>query len=78
MLRFLHLGYTITCSNGSYTIAIAVYQAAFGQGTGPVFLSNGGCTGTEYSLLNCSHSEIGVTYCSHYNDVGVVCPPRKS
>ena len=60
-----------------WTIVIAVSQAAFGQGTGPVFLSNVRCTGNDYSLLSCNHSEIGVTYCSHYYDAGVVCPSCK-
>ena len=51
--------------------------AGFGQGTGLIHLSNVGCTGTESSLLSCSHSGIGVTYCGHYEDVGVVCPTCK-
>ena len=72
-----HLGYSISCLNSLCTIAVAVYQAVFGQGTGPVFLDGAWCTGTESSLLNCSHSGIGVTYCSHSYDAGVVCPPRK-
>ena len=71
-----HLGYSISCLNSLCTIAVAVYQAVFGQGTGPIFL-HAWCTGTESSLLNCSHSGIGVTYCSHSYDAGVVCPPRK-
>ena len=56
-----------------YTIAIAVHQAAFGQGTGPVFLDRLRCTGTESSLLSCSQS--GTPSCSHSRDAGVVCPP---
>ena len=59
-----------------YIIGIAVRQAAFGQGTGFVLLSYVGCIGSESSLLSCSHSD--VTYCSHYNDAGVVCPTCKS
>ena len=44
------------------------------------------CTGTESSLLNCSHELIDYyynyhyyyqRYCSYYNDAGVVCPSRK-
>ena len=58
-----------------YIIAIAVSQAAFGQGAGFVFLSNVGCTGAESSLLSCSH---GVHFCAHSEDVGVVCPTCKS
>ena len=77
VLGFLHLGYSITCYNGPYTIAVAVFQAVFGQGTGPIFLGGAWCTGTESSLLNCSHRGIGVAYCLHSNDGGVVCPPCK-
>ena len=58
-----------------HTIAIAVGYAGFGQGTGPVLLSNVGCTGTESSLLSCSHR---VAYCSHSRDAGVVCPSCES
>ena len=59
-----------------HTIAIAVFNAAFGQGNGPVLLVNVGCTGNESSLLSCSRS--GTPYCPHSSDAGVVCPPCKS
>ena len=60
--------------------------AAFGKGTGPILLNIVGCTGTESSLLNCSHRELDAYYFYHfllcyyidYNDVGVVCPSCKS
>ena len=62
-----------------YFLATVVYQAAFGQGTGPVLLSNVRCTGTESSLLSCSHDGIDVAmYCFHDDDAGVICPSRKS
>ena len=54
-----------------------MFYAAFGQGTGPILLGNVGCTGTESSLLSCSHSRIGVNYCGHSEDAGVVCPTCK-
>ena len=60
-----------------FIAALAVVRAGFGQGTGPVYLSNVGCAGTESSLLSCSHSGIGITSCSHYSDAGVVCPSCK-
>ena len=52
-------------------------HATFGRGTGPIYLDNVECTGTESSLLRCSRSGIGVTYCGHYEDAGVVCPTCK-
>ena len=58
-----------------HTIAFAVFFAAFGQGTGPVLLGYVRCTGTESSLLSCSHRAV---YCLHFQDAGVVCPPCKS
>ena len=57
------------------TIAVAVVWAVIGQGTGPIFLDRVKCTGTESSLLGCSHYGIGDTYCSHSNDAGVICLP---
>ena len=41
---------------------------------GPIAFTNFGCTGTESSLFNCSHSSYGSTgSCSHANDVGIIC-----
>ena len=54
-----------------FITATVVYRAGFGQGTGPVFLNSVSCTGTEASLLNCSHR---FGSCSHYSDAGVICP----
>ena len=47
------------------------HQHNFGEGTGPVFLYDVGCTGTESTLLNCCHSGIRFNWCSHSNDAGV-------
>ena len=57
---------------------LAVSRATFGQGTGPIYLDDVGCTGTESSLLSCSHRGIGVLRrCYHFEDAGVMCPPCK-
>ena len=67
---------------------ITAADAAFGRGTGPILVHFVRCTGTESSLLNCSHSGIDYFdyyydyyylyhYCSYYNDAGVVCPSCK-
>ena len=60
-----------------FTVAIAMSQAAFGQGTGQILLDHVGCSGYESSLLSCNHRGIGVHGCSHYEDAGVVCQPCK-
>uniref|UniRef100_W5NEN7 Soluble scavenger receptor cysteine-rich domain-containing protein SSC5D n=1 Tax=Lepisosteus oculatus TaxID=7918 RepID=W5NEN7_LEPOC len=51
----------------------ALQYAAFGQGTGLIFLDNVNCIGNESSLLNCSYPGIGVHDCSHYEDAAVIC-----
>lgn len=46
-------------------------NARFGQGTGPIFLSNLRCNGTEARLTDCS-SFVG-RQCNHREDAGVRC-----
>ena len=58
-------------------VSIAISRAGFGRGTGPIFLDNVGCTGTESSLLSCSHRGVSIHYCGHHEDAGVVCPSCK-
>lgn len=49
-------------------------KAKYGQGQGPVWLSNVQCSGGESSLLSCPHSGWGnVGSCTHGNDAGVKC-----
>lgn len=50
-----------------------VLHAAFGPGSGPIFLSSVACSGSEVTLVNCSHSTAGFQICSHFNDAGVRC-----
>ena len=52
----------------------AVYQAAFGQGSGSIWLDDVSCTGSELTLAMCGNRGIGVTRsCSHSEDAGVRC-----
>ncbi len=53
--------------------ASALYSANFGQGVGPIVLSNLQCTGSESRLDSC-HS--GTISCDHSEDAGVRCLQR--
>ena len=52
--------------------AIALTKLIYGQGTGPIHLSNVYCSGREDSILDCTFSTSH--YCSHYSDAGIICP----
>ena len=43
----------------------------YGQGTGPILMSNVGCTGTESRVLDCSYYPFHE--CTHSYDVGIKC-----
>ena len=53
----------------------AVRNAAFGQGTGQIWLDDVQCVGNETSISQCNHLGLGVHNCRHNKDAGVVCRP---
>lgn len=53
--------------------AMALGNADFGQGDGPIFLDNLGCTGNEIFLRDCDNNGIGFHNCRHVEDAAVVC-----
>lgn len=56
------------------SIVAAYYNSAhFGAGRGPIWLDNLRCSGSEFSLLQCSHAGTGVHNCGHSEDVSVNC-----
>ena len=53
----------IEATNGSY----------YGNGTGPIWLSEVNCEGTEKAIDDCQHPPFGKHNCDHSKDVGVIC-----
>ena len=53
--------------------ATAVSRAGFGKGTGPIWLDNVNCDGSEPNIDSCSHNTWGSHNCGHGEDVGVIC-----
>ena len=54
---------------------VALRRAYFGSGTGPIYLDDLLCSGTESSLLQCNRkvASIGINDCTHSEDAGVAC-----
>lgn len=51
--------------------ALATYLA----GSGPIYLDNVACTGSELTLAQCTH-DTHTTDCFHHEDAGVRCPRK--
>ncbi|XP_062071161.1 deleted in malignant brain tumors 1 protein-like [Lepus europaeus] len=48
-------------------------RSLFGDGSGPIFLDDVRCTGTESSLGQCHHLGLSVHNCGHHEDAGAIC-----
>lgn len=46
-----------------------------GLGSGPIWLDNVNCTGSEERIEDCTHNGWGISNCGHGEDVSVSCLP---
>ena len=63
---------TVVCRQLGYGRAVAAL-AAYGGGSGPIWYDHVHCSGSEASLTQCAHRGLGVHYCDHSEDAGVIC-----
>ena len=64
----------VVCSVLGYSGASeAPCCARYGEGTGRIILDDVGCSGSEESLLSCSHNGLYVHNCKHREDASAVC-----
>lgn len=64
----------VVCRQLGYRDAVdALHSAYFGSGTGPIWLDDLHCSGSETSLDQCPHRGYGSHNCGHYEDASVRC-----
>uniref|UniRef100_A0AAZ3R000 SRCR domain-containing protein n=1 Tax=Oncorhynchus tshawytscha TaxID=74940 RepID=A0AAZ3R000_ONCTS len=57
---------------------IAPERTYFGQGSGPIWQDDVGCSGSVCSITQCPHTGGGTHDCNHSNDAGVICSGNHS
>uniref|UniRef100_A0A673CAN8 SRCR domain-containing protein n=1 Tax=Sphaeramia orbicularis TaxID=375764 RepID=A0A673CAN8_9TELE len=69
----------VVCRQLGCGSALSAHPSAhFGQGSGPVWLTDVRCSGHEQYLVQCEHGGLRRPHCGHDKDVGVVCEGKKS
>ena len=61
---------------GSLNAVSALGSAHFGAGSGPIWLDDVRCSGSESSIANCPHSGWGIEDCHHGEDASVICSSK--
>ncbi|XP_051001052.1 deleted in malignant brain tumors 1 protein-like [Acomys russatus] len=64
----------VVCQQLGCGVALAAPRSSlFGDGSGPIFLDDVRCLGTETNLGRCHHLGLSVHNCEHREDAGAIC-----
>ena len=73
--RFVSEDAEVVCRQLGYTGGEVRTRAAFGAGSGTIWMDDVRCAGTESRLADCAFAGWGLHNCRHSEDVGVSCGP---
>ena len=69
----------VVCKQLGFPQATQAFGGAYhGQGSGPIWMDDVICSGSESLLSECSHRGWGINDCSHSEDASVQCSHRSS
>ena len=64
----------VVCRQLGFAGAVAANKsAAFGQGTGQIWMDDVQCRGVESFLTECGHNGWGIENCGHNEDASAIC-----
>ena len=63
----------VACHQLGLGFVSIITTAYFGRGTGPIWLDDLSCTGSESRLIDCHHNGFGVHNCIHHEDASLFC-----
>ncbi|XP_052098351.1 deleted in malignant brain tumors 1 protein-like [Mytilus californianus] len=69
---------TVVCRQLGFKSGIAKKSGQFGLGSGPIWLDNVNCKGTEAGIEECTHNGFNIQNCNHMEDAGVICSGNKT
>lgn len=71
--------YFVSIIPSAFTFAGAIARtfSFFGSGTGPIYLDNVGCRGTESRITDCPSFGLNNHNCGHQEDAGVTCQSKR-